>query len=229
MKIITQGQYTKDWWDARRGVPTASNAKSILTPTGKPSSAKDGGQSAYIDQLIGERFDPAYPRENEYQSPAMKNGSQREKESIAWYAFAKGVEVHHVGLCMDEAGRFGFSPDCLVGEDRDRPEGIVEAKNPSYKIHTRWLRNGQLPDEHKPQVHFILVASGVEWVDFVSYATGMKELCVRVTPDDYTAKMREQMEVFWCEYQEALKQIRAMSPDTEFTNHQEEQELAKVF
>jgi len=228
VKILTDHQYDDAWWAARRGMPTASAAKRILTPGGKPSGSKDGGQSSYIDELIGDQYDTGYPRTNDYQSPAMRNGSERESEAIAFYSFAKGIELHQVGLCCDESGRYGFSPDSLCGTPGEW-EGVVEAKNPLPKTHIKYLRGGVLPDEYKPQVHFTLVASGLEWVDFISYATGLPELIVRVTPDKYTGDMRDQMEVFWDQYQTALQLIRDMSPPTDFIQKQEDKAYAEIF
>ena len=51
-------QYSPEWWNVRRGIPTASEFDRILTPaTGKPSKSADG----YACQLIGERLSTEYP------------------------------------------------------------------------------------------------------------------------------------------------------------------------
>src|SRR5262245_2947730 len=40
VKIIECKQYTPEWWEARRGIPTASNFDKILTPKTEKASAQ---------------------------------------------------------------------------------------------------------------------------------------------------------------------------------------------
>ena len=69
--------------------------------------------------------------------------------------------------------------------------------------------DGGLPAQYKPQVHWCLVVTGREWWDFCSYSGGLPPVLVRVTPDDYTDKVRECMEKFWTRYQELLAKVMA--------------------
>ena len=50
MKINHCEQYSDEWWDARKGLPTASVANKIVTPTGKMSSSS----RALINELIAD-------------------------------------------------------------------------------------------------------------------------------------------------------------------------------
>ena len=49
MKILAMPQYSPEWWSARRGIPTSSEAGRIITPaTGKPAE----GATTYAAELI---------------------------------------------------------------------------------------------------------------------------------------------------------------------------------
>lgn len=202
-------QYSPEWWDARRGVPTSSEFSRIVTPAkGDYSKSAEG----YIAELIAEVHDPHYGEVESYVSAAMKNGTMMEPEARAFYTFTRDASVTEVGFCVSDDGRFGCSPDGLVGDD-----GGLELKSPEHKTHVKYLLSGEIPNEYKPQVHASLIITGREWWDFMSYARGMPPLLVRVRPDDYTEKVRDAMGLFWAEYQDAMGKIAALggSPNIE--------------
>lgn len=202
MRVITKTQYDESWWSARRGVPTASQFGRICTPaTGKYAS----GASTYICELIADLYDPEYGIVDDYQSAAMKNGTMLEPEARAFYEFDRSVEVEQVGLCMDDDGRFGASPDGLPGD------GCLEIKSPMHKTQVKYLIGGDVPTDYKPQVHGHLIVTGREWCDFLSYAQGLPPLLVRVVEDKYTAKLRECLDKFWDDYQAALEKIQSLA------------------
>lgn len=194
-------QYSAEWWKVRRGLPTSSEASRIITP----KKAELSGQvDSYACDLIAEKFDAYYGQQEEYVSAAMKNGTIKEPESRRFYEFQRDVEVTEVGFVTTDDGRFGCSPDSLVGSS-----GGLELKNPAVATHVRYLLDGGLPAQYKPQVHWCLVVTGREWWDFCSYSGGLPPVLVRVTPDDYTEKLRECMEAFWTRYQELLAKVMA--------------------
>lgn len=205
MKIVSEKQYDSEWYIARRGVPTASNAKNILTPGGKPSVK---GRQTYINQLIGELYDSMYGLDEGPKSKAMERGTQMEPEARDDYSFLHiDADIQEVGFCLDDANRFGCSPDALVDDD-----GVIEIKCPMIKTVIEWLRAGVLPKEHWPQVHMTLVVTGRKWLDFMAYAPGTPKLIIRVEPNEYTKKMRTEMAVFWEEFQAAKQLIEDMTP-----------------
>lgn len=221
MKIVTADQYSPKWWAARRGVPSASNAKKVFTSMGKASDS----QSQYIADLIAEHYDPCYGNVDDYQSAAMKNGSMMEPEARRFYEFDKDVTVEQVGFCVTDDGRFGASPDGLVGDD-----GGLECKAPQHNTQIKYLLAGQkVPADYIPQVHWTLIVTGRKWWDFLSYTDGLPKLLVRVTPDDYTQAMRAEMEKFWTKYQAALNRIREMDTERAFADHLNDIEVAKMF
>lgn len=192
-------QYGPEYWKLRRGVPTASSFDRIITPAkGELSKAAD----KYIAQLIGERIDPGYPRLDGPTNDHIKRGHRVEPEVRKLYEFEQDLEVQQVGFVVSHCGRFGCSPDALVGED-----GLLEVKSPCHEVQVERILLGRLPDEFKPQLHGQLIVTGRSWVDWISYCANTKPLIIRVVPDEYTKTLRIALEQFWDKYQIALKKV----------------------
>ncbi len=196
MTIFDMDQYSPEWWKERRGVPTASEFGSIMTAkTMKLAAAHE----TYIHRLIGDLFDLEYGKKDDIATAAMRRGTEMEPEAREFYEVQNKADVRQVGFCLDTTGRFGCSPDGLVGED-----GCLELKNPSAHTHVAWTLAGGLPDEHRAQVHGHLIVTGRKWCDFLSYYPGLPPLVVRTEPDEYTAKLAAALDEFWTKYQTAL-------------------------
>lgn len=195
MRILTADQYSPQWWDARRGIPTSSQFSRICTPAeGGYSGQADG----YIHELIASLYDPTYGVVEDYQSAAMKNGTILEPEARRFYEFERGHPVQEVGLCVTDDGRVGASPDGLVGED-----GALEIKSPMHKTQVAYLLDGGLPLKYRCQAHGHLIVTGRDWCDFLSYAQGLPHLLVRIEPDEFTDKLRACLEQFCDELAQA--------------------------
>lgn len=181
-------QRSDEWFSLRRGRPTASEFSRIISPGGKESKSQDG----YIDELITEMVDPGSVKSDFY-SKHVEHGRECEPIARSWYSFERDIDVEEVGFCLSDCGRFGCSPDGLIGED-----GGLEIKCPMLKTHISWLRRGVLPDDHKCQVHGELLVTGREWIDFVSYSPSVDvpHLVVRVYPSDFTKKLADELESF---------------------------------
>lgn len=204
MKIINCKQGTPEWFAARAGKVTASNADRIITPTGKLSAQADG----LINEMIAETLMAGAPQGVEqWASKAMQYGIDTEPVARAWYSFSLDVDVEQVGFCVSDCGRFGCSPDGLVGDD-----GGLELKCPQAQTHIGYLRAGCLPPAYVAQVHHSLIVTGREWWDFVSYCVGLPEFRIRVTPGPYTGQLREALEQFWPQYEAALSMVRGLLP-----------------
>jgi hypothetical protein len=203
MRIIDCVQGTPEWFAAKLGVPSASNFDRILTAkTLKLSASADD----LICELLGDlyRLTPPDPAEF-YCSKDMQDGIDREPEARAWYELETGQDVTRVGFCVTDDGRFGCSPDSLVGDD-----GGLELKCPKLKTQAKYLlAGGGLPDEYRAQVHGALVVTEREWWDFLSYAPGLPPVYVRVRPDEYTEALRKALDVFHERFQEAKRKIEA--------------------
>lgn len=209
MKVFKFQQYSTQWHETRRGVPTASEFHNLITPV-KGEPTKGSTSDGYIFQLIGDLYDDNYGIVDDYISATMKNGITYEPQARAWYSFDQDVKCEQVGFLMTDDGRFGCSPDSLVGND-----GGLEIKCPLAKTQARYLIENILPPEYKAQVHGSLIVSGRAWWDFISYcpdAPRMPKLRIRVEPDEYTEKLREALDVFWDRYQALKSRIAAAEP-----------------
>lgn len=194
-------QYSPEWWATRRGIPTASCFGKIITP----KTAKLSSQSVdYACRLIGDMFDPAYGQVEEAASLAMRQGIDMEPEARAFYCLDRDTDVRQIGFCTTDDGRFGCSPDSLVGED-----GVLELKCPQAATHISYMLGGDLPDEYKAQVHGHLAVTGRAWCDFMSYCPGLPPFLVRTTPNVFTIALKVALESFWVSYSEMLAKVRA--------------------
>jgi hypothetical protein len=135
----------------------------------------------------------------------MLQGIEVEPEARRWYELEAGAPVTNGGFCLTDDGRFGASPDGLVGE------GCLELKCPMLKTHVAYLAKGTLPREYLLQVHGQLIVTGRLWVDFVSYAYHASRLPpfkIRVERNEVTKRLAEELESFWSKYVELLARIR---------------------
>lgn len=217
MKIIPGEQYDDLWWHWRRGRPSASEAHRLLTPVKMQLAA---ASHSYLCQLIGDITDPQYPRKDEVDTAAMRNGRLLEPEARRWYEFEKDCRVDHVSLCLTEDERFCCSPDGLIGFTHDEPDegqpmtgltiGCIELKCPARHTHVAWLLDGEVPAEHLPQCHMQLLVTGAQWVDFMSYCPGLPPLLKRVEPGLFTEALGKALEQFHGRYVAALQRIREL-------------------
>lgn len=202
MEVFDFPQYSVEWWDIRRGKVTASRGDKIVTPKQwKPATS----QSTLIHEMVSEVINPYWRPDDNYISSAAERGAIYEDSDRAAYAFDKGVQVDQVGFCLSDCGRFGCSPDGLVGDD-----GGLELKHVDPKTQVEYLLNGGLPDKYKPQVHLSLLVTGRKWWDFQSSCPGFPTLLVRVEPTSETEKLKVELEKFWTKYQAALSRVRSL-------------------
>lgn len=207
MKTYFCEQYSPTWWALRRGFPTASEFDSIIMPKKMELST---GHKGYIARLIGDLLDPIYPNTDDKATAAMKRGTLLEPQARALYELWNDDAVQQVGMCFDDSGRFGCSPDALVGTD-----GILELKSPTPAVHAAWVIDGELPSDYRPQCHGHLVVTGRAWCDFMSYLPGSPPFIVRVVRDEFTAKLETLLEEFDRRYIEALVKFGLSRPRQE--------------
>lgn len=190
MKTIDCVQGSPEWFQARRGVPTASRFDQIMSPVKKQFS-KSATTLAY--ELIGELSYPG-PVEDLHpgMSQNMRNGASLEDEARRAYSLVSNNDVTRAGFVMDDFNQFGCSPDGFVGDD-----GALELKCPMHKTQAEYLHLGKVPADYLCQVHGTLIVTGRKWIDFMSYARGLPPLVVRVEPNDFTEALNENLIKFW--------------------------------
>lgn len=185
MKMLPFKQGTREWRDARLGLPTASCFDKILTPTGQPS--KSAGR--YLARLAAEWF-LGYSLD-EAETKFMERGSEYEAEARRWYEFDTDATVDEAGLCLSDDGAWGASPDGLVGKD-----GLVELKIPSAEVQMMYILEGP-PSDYFVQCQGQLLVTGREWVDLVLWNPSLPKVRHRYERDaDFLGALAKALRTF---------------------------------
>ena len=200
LKISTVEQGTPEWFDIRKGMPTASMFSTVMSKGRGKEPSKT--RAKYLRQLAGEIL-TGEPMES-YSNPYMERGKLMEQEAIDTYAFEHAVEPELVGFMYHEDLRVGCSPDRLVGED-----GLVECKTKTPHLQIELLEIGKVPSEHMKQIQGQLWVSGREWCDFISYWPRLPLFTDRVYRDESMIKdIQSAVEQFNSELDDIVEYIR---------------------
>ena len=167
-------QNSPEWYEARAGIPTASEFNKILTSTGKPSTQAE----AYANKLAAERL-TGQPCKDFEGSAYTERGHEFEGEAANFYAFDKDAEPLQVGFVTDDQKQYGCSPDRLIGE-----EGILEIKCPSAHVHVGYMRKQKIDSKYLVQCHGQLLVTGRKWIDWMSYHPDLKPVIIRLERDE---------------------------------------------
>ena len=164
----------EEWLAVRRGIPTASEMRLIMTPTMRPAS--NDKERAHLFELLGQRI-TGYT-EPHYISDDMLRGHEDEIEARIRYAehFAPVTACGFV-TNDDHGVVIGYSPDGLVGDD-----GLIECKSRRQKYQIETILADEVPAEYLLQCQTGLLVTGRKWLDFVSYCGGLPMVVKRVWP-----------------------------------------------
>lgn len=185
VRIIECLQNSPEWFEARRGIPTASEFQCLLA-----KSTERKGRKTYLYDLAGEILSGVVAPS--YSNGHMERGKEWEDEARNWYAFATDADLKPVGFVRNDEFRAGCSPDCLIGED-----GGLEIKTRLPRLQLELLESGELPSENKAQVQGCLWITGREWWDYVSYSKGIKPFKIRVYRDEpYIERLQAEVASF---------------------------------
>ena len=182
MIILDVEQGSDEWHSLRLGIPTASRFKDIVTPT---KGDKSKSYKTYMYELLAERLTQS--KEDFFKSEWMERGNEIEPFARASYEFMHDVEVKQVGMILNDERTVGISPDGLVGD-----KGGLEIKCPKPSTLVKYMLDGSLPLEYKPQVMGSLMISEREWWDFLGYHPDMQMFQIRVYRDEEYIKKMEQ-------------------------------------
>lgn len=197
MNFITLDKFPQgsaEWLEARKGRATASEADSILTPTGKLSKAATG----YMRKLARECVldDPMAFQGNKF----TEWGHEFEAEARMMFSEHTGFDVSETGLCVNKDNLIlACSPDGLVMFDQAIIAGL-EIKCPSVDIHVEYVMEGVLPSKYAVQVHWSMMVTGLKQWYFMSYFPGLNPLILRVEYGEFTEKLKEAAEQFCIQY-----------------------------
>ena len=191
-------QLSPEWFQARAGIPSASNFNKIVTSKGASSKSAE----KYMMQLAGERI--LGTKEETYQNAAMERGILLEPEARALYEMTNDIEVQTVGLCYkDDKKEMSCSPDGLIGDS----EGI-EIKCPTVAVHVGYLLKGTLPADYVQQVQGSMYITGRKSWIFMSYYPGIHPLIIRIERDiGFMTKLGAALNIFNKELDSIHKQL----------------------
>lgn len=201
LEIFNFEQGTPEWFECRRGIPTASMFSTVM------AKGKGGGESktrrAYMLKLIGERLTGECAES--YSNPHMERGKVMEAEARDLYCMVNDVTVDQVGFFRLDSEK-GCSPDGVIGEN-----GLLEIKTKLPHLQLEVLLSGEIPGEHHDQCYGALWITGREWLDFVSYWPGLKPFIKRLYRDEQEiAKISSAVNRFNEEMGELMQRIETL-------------------
>jgi len=202
MKILDCKQGSTEWEQARLGVVTASEADALLTPLFKIRTGE--GVETYLYRKLAEKILHWSPEAGS--TFAMDQGSLIESLALPWFGFTYDCEPRRVGFCVSDCGRYGCSPDAILGDDNG-----LEVKAPQPPTHLKYLLAGELPPEYRVQVHFSMFVTGRPRWTFLSYSRQFDPLVIPVERDEaIQAMIRQALDQFFIKFDAAYAKIKAI-------------------
>lgn len=194
-------QGTPEWFECRRGLPTASEFATVMA---KSRDGKTDGSTrrAYMLRLAGEILTEELAES--YSNAHMERGKAMEADARDLYAFLSDDPLTRVGFISN--GQKGCSPDALVGE-----RGLLEIKTALPHILIGYLLRGEFPAEHRAQTQGALWVCEREWVDLAVYWPKLPLFVKRAHRDEeYIKNLAAAVDRFNAELAETVERIRAM-------------------
>jgi hypothetical protein len=165
-------QGSDGWKAARRAVITGSrfrDARERLKSGELSAKAKLYAQDLARERLGGSAMEV-------YQNSQMRFGTEQEPLARAAYVAATGNEVQEVGFISTEDGKFGVSPDGLVGDD-----GAIEVKTIcSSDVLFKVLVDGDV-SQYIDQINGYMWLLGLEWVDLCVWVPDLVDAGMALT------------------------------------------------
>ena len=198
IQILDCEQRSDEWYEARRGIPTASEFKAILSK-GK-GTAPSKTRLSYMRRLAGEIITGS-PGET-FESAAMIRGREMEAEARDFYAFMHDAEPTPVGFIRN--ARKGCSPDSLLGDD-----GMLEIKTQRADLLIDTILKDGFPPEHRAQCQGQLWIAEREWLDLAVYWPGMPLFVKRAERDEqYIKDLSDAVDAFTEELDAMVEKVR---------------------
>lgn len=198
---IEQG--TDEWFELRRGIPTASEFADIL------AAGEGKTRQKYLDRLAGELLSERLS-EN-YRNAAMDRGNAIEPDIRERYIASRFCQVTCVGFVRRRlpSGRWvGGSPDALVDAD-----GVLEIKShkPEILIPILEGRVGPGLSAFRAQCQGLLWITGRKWCDIRLGYWGHPTFSARFERDDnYIRQLSDAIEVFDYDLHKLVERLRRM-------------------
>jgi hypothetical protein len=187
-------QGSPDWFEVRRGLPTASQFQRIL--------AAGKGRQSYLWQLASERMTGEVTEG--YSNADMERGNRMEPFIRRQYEMHRGVEVRKIGFIRN--GKAGASTDGLVDSGFG---GIVEFKSMEPHLLGPILDRPVCPNQFVAQVQGGLMVSERAYCDLMIYwHQQFPHVLIRVERDEEKIKeLRNAVDVFDLELRRLVKRL----------------------
>lgn len=194
VQIIDCEQGSPEWFEARRGIPTASMFSDVL------SKGQGKTRMAYMRKLAAEIITEEIGES--VTSLAMERGKAMEPEARDMYALVYDANPKLVGFVRN--GPVGWSPDSLIGL-----AGALEIKTQRADLLIETLLKDEFPSEHKAQCQGGLWVGEREWIDLVIYWPKMPLFVKRVYRDEaYIKTLADEVDRFLCELDQLVTKIK---------------------
>ena len=203
MEVFTCEQGSAEWFEARLGIPTASEFATVM------AKGRDGGVSltrkSYLYKLAGEQITKT-PAEGGYSNANMERGQKMEDDARQRYIFKHRADTTPVGFIKNPDLPAGCSPDTLVGAD-----GMLEIKTAFPHILIDKHVAGKVPPEHRAQLQGSLWIAEREWIDLFVYWPGLPPFEIREHRDEaYIANLAIQVQAFNADLQQVVDWIKRL-------------------
>lgn len=198
-----------EWFEARRGLVTASRMGDVLAGSSATDSAT---RTKYLRLLAGEILS-GVPMET-YSNADMDRGKAMEPLAIEHYSFTRGVEIQKVGfvrrtICDALAPDLviGASPDGLIGEDE-----TLEIKTMRPDLMVAFVAgDNRFPIEHVAQCQGTLWATGRKVANLMIYYRGMPFAPrFRLVRDEaYISRLRDEVGTFYHDLGKLVAKVKS--------------------
>lgn len=165
--IIDAAQRSPEWFAARVGRLTGSIASDMLA---KIRSGEAAGRRNLRLRLVLERL-TGKPQENDFVSPAMLAGLEREASAYAAYEALTGDMAQRTGFLSHTEHMAGCSLDGHMGDF----ERLLSIKCRQPAAHLEFLRSGKVPGDAMAQIRHELWITGADEHVYFSWNPDFQE------------------------------------------------------
>ena len=215
MIIVEAEQGSQQWFEARMGIPTASEFHRIIQPGGEPRFKKNGepykskagepaeGRWGYayelaVERLLGESKDTIDGLR------WVERGKALEGDAVQHFEFVTDCRTAKCGFVMPDHKRFGCSPDRILVDEL----GGLELKVPAPATHLRYFIEGP-GAAYKCQVQGSMYVTGFPVWYFMSYSPNLPQVLIKFERDEeFIEKIAAALDQFCGEIDEVCEKVR---------------------